>query len=151
MEAVAPCAAPSPSQKGTKVGVSCCGAEALGGGLEAVHVAVCSCWGCSPVPTGCPLSSFNVQGSYQRGRLVWERCLGFVLVPHLRAETSSVGREPLSHADTPVFGEAPHLITGSVFAAQVPHFVFYAFWYPLGAFPGFGGVTSDLQLVSHEV
>lgn len=84
-------------------------------------------------------------------REVWERCLGFVLVPHLRAETLSVGREPLSHADTPVFGEAPHLITGSVFAAQVPHFVFYPFWYPFGAFPGFGGVTSDLQLVSHEV
>lgn len=38
---------------------------------------MCSCWGCSPIPARCPLPPFNPQGSYQRGRLLWESCSSF--------------------------------------------------------------------------
>lgn len=71
-----PPAAPSPLQKGTRVRVSCCGAEGLWGGLEV------------PFATLQPAGLLE-RGWFGRGVAVLS------LVPYSQAETLSVVREPL--------------------------------------------------------
>lgn len=150
-----PPAAPSPLQKGTKVGVGCCGAEALWGGLEDGQAA----GGAAPFLPGalCPPASCR---ALREGGWFGLGGVGILfLVPHSQAETPSVGREPLvphqlleklptsSHLlEAPISPSRPSL--QCVCSTGTSLLVFFPFWSPFGAFPGSGGVTSDSHMKS---
>lgn len=141
LEAVVPHAAPSPLQKGTKVGISRCGAEVLGCGFEAGHMAVCSCWGCIPILARLPLPLSNLQGSYWTGRLVWERCLSIIFSSPLTDRDSQCGQR--APCPMPAFGEVPQLLEKLPVSSQAVCLQHrYLIWFSIlfgtfSAFPGF--------------